>query len=61
MQIHFSRGVCGEKTENNCLPFCESILTSVHGSHIIIVEANGPILFSEIDFCITPCLYICIY
>ena len=41
-QIRFSRGACGEKTVNDRPPFWfygESIRTSVHGSHNVIVEA----------------------
>ena len=43
-QIHFSRGVCGEKAENDRPPFWfygESIRTSVHGSHNVIVEVQS--------------------
>ena len=42
VQICFSRGACGEQPENDRPPFWfygESIRTSVHGSHIVIVEA----------------------
>ena len=41
-QIRFSRRARGEKPENDCPPFwfyAESIRTSVHGSHNVIVEA----------------------
>ena len=41
-QIRFGRGARGEKPENDRPPFWfygESIRTSVHGSHIVIVEA----------------------
>ena len=41
-QIRFSRGARGEKPENDRPPFWfygESIRTSVHGSHNVIVEA----------------------
>ena len=41
-QIRFSRGARGEKPENDRPPFWfygESIRTSVHGSHIVSVEA----------------------
>ena len=40
-QIRFSRRARSEKPENDCPPFWfygESIRTSVHGSHIVIVE-----------------------
>ena len=41
-QIRYSRGARGEKPENDRPPFWfygESIRTSVHGSHIVSVEA----------------------
>ena len=41
-QIRFSRGARGEKTDNDRPPFWfygESIRTSVHGPHNVIVEA----------------------
>ena len=41
-QIRFSRGARGEKPENDRPPFWfygESIRTSVHGSHNVIVDA----------------------
>ncbi len=41
-QIRFSRGVREDKPENDRLPlwfYRESIRTSVHSSHIVIVEA----------------------
>ena len=47
-QILFSREARGKKPENDRLPFWfygESIQTSVHGSHIFIVEASWECCF----------------
>ena len=49
-QLCSSRGARGEKPENNCPPFWfyrESIRTSVHGSHIVIVGSLLHVLITK--------------
>ena len=52
-QIRFGRGARGEKPENDRPPFWfygESIRTSVHGSHNVIVEAHHRNAIVRISF-----------
>ena len=49
-QIRYSRGARGEKPENDRPPFWfygESIRTSVHGSHVVSVEAPSRNAFND--------------